>query len=195
MRITPVLACTLFLSLALAACSGVQVQQGPIEQFSAGHYRYYEWRSEPLPSKPGSTDPVHIIDPILRQEVDAALQGKGYVLDPSRAQFTVDYRYLTEMVDGERSALASNIDPHPRVIPNRQMSPAVVDNAIALGGVKQTNNIILQFIDKSRNQEVWEVMLSRIVEDANTVDTSHLDNDLRTFVKRALGPLPEAPAQ
>lgn len=185
----PILSLTV---LVLAACSGVEIERSGIEKFSAGNYQYYKWRTAPLPADTRSSDPIYAIDPVLRREVDAALQAKGYVLDPASAQFTVDYLYMSGMQQGERSELASNVTPYPRVVPNRQMSQAVVDNAIALGGVKQTNNIILQFNDESSNQVVWQATLSRIVEDANNADTTRLDDHLKGFLDRALQPLPPA---
>ena len=115
MRITTLLMSTL-LSLALVACSGVDIQRSAIEQFTTGNYRYYMWRTDPLPQQGRSPDALSAIDSIVRGEVDATLQDKGYVLDPARAQFTVHYLYLSGMVAGERSALASNISAYPRIL-------------------------------------------------------------------------------
>ena len=181
------------LSLVLVACSGVQIQQSPIEQFAAGSYHYYMWRTAPLPQATQSSDALYAVDPVLRQEVDAQLQRKGYVLDVERAQFTVDYLYVSGMLQGERSALASNISPIPRVLPNRPMDQASVDNAIALGGVKEANSIVLQFNDRTNNREVWQVTLTSIVENANSNDTSRLDDNLQRYLTRALQPLPQVP--
>lgn len=189
MRITPLLACTT-LSLALLACSGVEVQPAAIDQFVAGNYHYYRWRTDPLPTETGSSDPLYALDPIMRREVDADLQSKGYVLDSTRAQFTVDYLFSMGMIQGEQSELGSNITPYPSVTPNRQVDQASVDNAIALGGVKETNNIILQFNDRLSNKAVWHVTITKIVEDANNIDISGLENNLKGVVARALEPLP-----
>ncbi|CAA0116297.1 Uncharacterised protein [Halioglobus japonicus] len=191
MRSTLILAFTI-LSLALVACSGVEIQHSATDKFSAGDYRYYKWRTEPLPSTTRSNDPVYAIDPVLRREVDADLQSKGYVLDKARAQFTVDYLYVSGMQQGEPSQLASNVTPYPRVTPNRQVNQATVDNAIALGGVKETNNIILQFNDLASNQEVWQASLTKVVEDANNIDSSRLDKNLKDYLTRALKALPPA---
>ncbi|MEZ5570482.1 MAG: DUF4136 domain-containing protein [Halioglobus sp.] len=194
MRVTTVLAYT-FLSLLVVACSSVDIQHSGTDKFAAGNYRYYKWRTDPLPANSRSSDPVYAIDPIMRNAVDAALQDKGYVLNVERAQFTVDYLYMSGMQQGERSQLASNISPFPRVTPNRQINQAVVDNAIALGGVRPTNNIIVQFNDRANNQQVWEVTLTKIVEDANNVDASSLEHNLKQFIQRALAPLPPASTQ
>lgn len=191
MRITRILAYTLLLPL-ISACSGVEIEQTSFDAFSAGNYRYYKWRSEPLPASTRSTDPVYTLDPIIRREVDATLQAKGFVLDKERAQFTVDYIYANSLRQGERSQLASNITPYPRVTPNRQVNQAAVDNAIALGGVQETNTITLQFNDSVTNQEVWQATLSKVVEDANNIDATRLDDSLKRFLNRALAPIPPA---
>ena len=192
MRITTVLAYTL-LSSALVACSGIEIEPAGTEAFVAGNYRYYSWRTDPLPNETRSSDPVYAIDPVVRHEVDANLGSKGYVLDPQRAQFTVDYIFAAGMLQGEQSGWASNISPRPSVTPNRQVDQASVDNAIALGGVKETNNIILQFNDRASNKEVWQVTLSKIVEDANSTDTSKIDETLKKYMERALESVPQAP--
>ncbi len=194
MRITTILACTL-MTLAVVACSGVDIQSTAISPFTAANYRYYTWRTEPLPQETRSADALYAIDPVLRQKVDTILQSKGYVLEPQRAQFTVDYLYVTKMVQGERSELASNISAIPRITPNRQVDQASVDNAIALGGVKETKNIVLQFRDRGTNREVWQVTMTVIVENTNSSDTSRLDDNLEKFLVRALQPLPPASRQ
>jgi hypothetical protein len=192
MRITNILAYAI-LSLTVLGCSGVEIQPADTNRFIAGNYLYYQWRTDALPSDVRSSDPAYAIDPVMRRDVNADLQSKGYVLNPERAQFTVGYILMNGMVQGATSDLASNISPYPRVTPNRQIDQASVDNAIALGGVKETNNIILQFNDKTSNQEVWHVTLTKIVEDANSVDTSRINDNLTQYLKRALKSLPQAP--
>jgi len=192
MRITNILAYAI-LSLTVLGCSGVEIQPADTDRFIAGNYLYYQWRTDALPSDVRSSDPAYAIDPVMRRDVNADLQSKGYVLNPERAQFTVGYILMNGMVQGATSDLASNISPYPRVTPNRQIDQASVDNAIALGGVKETHNIILQFNDKTSNQEVWHVILTKIVEDANNVDTSRINDNLTQYLKRALKSLPQAP--
>jgi len=191
MRITRILAYTLLLPV-LAACSGVEIEQTSIDAFSAGNYQYYKWRSAALPASTRSTDPVYTLDPIIRREVTASLQAKGYVLDEARAQFTVDYIYSSGLQQGERSQLASNITPYAQITPNRQIDQATVDNAIALSGVMETNNITLQINDSASNREVWQATLSKVVEDANNIDATRLDDHLQRFLARALEPIPPA---
>ena len=190
MRITHILA-TGLLALLLAACSGIEIQPDKIDQFAAGHYQYYKWRSEPMTNSANSSDPIYSIDPVLRRQVNAGLQSKGYILDQERAQFSVDYIFATGMRQGEKSEQASNLTLHPSVMPNRQIDGASVDNAIALGGVKETRNIALQFNDVTSNEEVWQVIMTRFVEDVNKAG-SRVDENLSKAINKALKPLPPA---
>jgi hypothetical protein len=178
------------LALAMAACSGIETHPDEVDAFAAGDYRYYKWRSEPLQNTGNSADAVYLIDPILRREVDAALQDKGYRFDAERAQFSVDYLYATGLRLGETSQEATNLRPYPTALPNRQVDQATVDNAYALGGVKETSNIALQFNDVGRREAVWQVVITKIVENANRVDRDALNRDLKKAVSQALRPLP-----
>ena len=181
------------LTLTLAtACSGIEIRPAPTETFATGDYKYYSWRSDPLPNDANSQDPMYIIDPILRSSVNTELGKKGYVLDKERAQFSVDYIYASGLRMGERSSEAYNITPYPSVNPNRQINQAVVDNAYALGGVKETSNIALQFNDSTSKKEVWHVIITKIVEDVNNVDKKEIRNGVEKGVREALGGLPPA---
>ena len=191
MRFTTLLA-TLILTLTVVACSGIETRPAPIEEFAASGYKYYKWRSEPLPNTENSQDPTYLMDPIVRQELNADLAKKGYVLDEERAQFTVDYLYAAGLRVGQRSAEASNLTPYPSVNPNRQVNQAVVDNAYALGGVKETSNIALQFNDATTKKEVWHVIITKIVEDVNKVDVKEMKAGLRKGIKEALSTVPPA---
>jgi hypothetical protein len=187
---------TVALAWAVTACSGVEVRPSDTAAFEAAHYTYYRWRSEPLGSggKSGgsSSDPIYLIDPVLRQAVDRELAAKGYVLDPARAQFSVDYVYAEGLRMGERGQEASNISAYPGVIPNRHVDQASVDNAIALGGVKETSNIGLQFNDVQRREEIWRVIVTKIIERVNNTDREALTKTVDAAVKQGLRPLPEA---
>jgi len=182
----------LAVTVCLGACSGIEIESSEVQPFADGNYRYYKWRTDPLPQDTGSTDPYYLLDPVMRRQVDAALAAKGYVLDPQQAQFSVDYVYATRLIEGAQSEQASNISHIPSVNPTRQVDGASVDNAIALAGVKETNNILLQFNDLASHQEVWRAVISKIVENANQVDTVKMDGNVEKAVIRALKPLPEA---
>ncbi len=191
MRFITILAASL-LTLTVAACSGIETRPAPIDTFVAGNYKYYEWRSEPLPNTAKPQDPMYIMDPILRSAVDANLSKKGYILDKDRAQFSVDYIYARGLRTGERSAEASNITLYPSVNPNRQTNQAVVDNAYALGGVKETSNIALQFNDITSKKEVWHVIITKIVENVNKVDKKEMRSGLKKGIADAISSLPPA---
>jgi hypothetical protein len=191
MRITTILASGL-LPLILAACSGIEIEPAEVDRFAAGNYKYYKWRTEPMQNTSSSSDPIYLMDPIIRREVNARLQNKGYELDKGRAQFSVDYLQAAGMLQGEKSQEASNITPYATVLPNRQVDQAIVDNANALGGVKETSNIAVQFNDVTDNREVWHVIITKIVENVNTVDTANLQKNLTKAIDEALRPLPKA---
>ncbi len=191
MRFTTTLA-SLLLMLAVTACSGIETRPAPIDTFAAGNYKYYTWRSAPLPNAANSEDPMYIMDPMLRRELDANLAAKGYVLDKERAQFSVDYIYASGLRPGERSSEAYNITPYPSVNPGQHTNQAVVDNAYALGGVKETSNIALLFNDTTTKKEVWHVIITSIVENVNKVDREEMSDSLETGVREALETLPPA---
>ncbi len=191
MRIINTLALAL-LSLALTACSGVEIQPSETDTFATGNYRYYKWRSEPLQNTINSSDPIYIMDPIMRREIDSTLRSKGYILDPERAQFSVDYLYAVGLREGAKAEQASNISPIPSVTPNRQVDQAVVDNANALGGLKETSNIAVQFNDTATREEVWRVIITKIMDNVNTVDGTKAADVLSKAVDKALRELPDA---
>lgn len=182
----------LLLTLILAACSGTEIRPADTAAFTAANYRYFKWRSEPLQNRTNSTDALYVLDPLIRRSVNAALADRGYLLDPDRAEFSVDYFFATGMREGRKSEVASNITPYPTAVANRLPDGATVDNAHALGGVKETSNIALQFNDVARREEVWHVIITSIVEDANMSDTTRLERSVRQAVEKGLAPLPPA---
>ena len=183
---------TVVLSLALAACSGVETRPEDTAGFAAKNYQYYSWRSQPLQNPANSTDAIYLMDPIVRREIDKTLQAKGYRLDPERAQFSVDYLQAPGLRMGEKSEVASNITHYPTVNPNRQVDGAVVDNAHALGGVKETNNIAIQINDVAGKQEIWQVIITKFVENVNQVDRQNLEKNLSRAISKGLDTLPPA---
>jgi hypothetical protein len=189
MRITKTLAIAL-LSLAIVACSGIETRPEDTAAFAAKNYRYYSWRSEPLKNPTSSRDRIYVMDPIVRREVDKNLKAKGYILDADKAQFSVDYLQAPGLRMGEKSEAASNITPYPTVLPNRQVDGAVADNAHALGGVKETSNVAIQFNDKGTRHGVWQVIITKFVENVNQVDPKRLDANLTKAIAKGLDPLP-----
>ncbi len=184
---------SLWLSLMLAACSGIETQPSDTKKFAAGSYKYYKWRSEALSNTANSGDNVYVVDRIMRQEVDAAMAEKGYVLDPARAQFSIDYLQAPGFLEGVKSQNTyGGVDPIPSARPNRQLDQAMVDNAYALSGVHETYNIALQFNDTGSQTEVWHVIITKIVENANESDPEKLTGTIRKGIRKGLSELPDA---
>jgi hypothetical protein len=192
MRPISLMTAGLIFTLLLAACSGIETRPSDPAAFIAGNYRYYSWRSEPMVNTISSQDTIYQVDPVFRRQLNSALKEKGYILDPQRAQFSVDYIYGEGLRMGEKSRNASNLSTHPGAIPNRNMDQASVDNAYALGGVKETANIGIQFNDVGNNQEVWRVIITKIIDDINSTDTSKLPVNLKKAIQQGLRELPPA---
>ncbi len=192
MRSQTILATGLVISFLLTACSGIETRPADTATFAAGNYHYYSWRSEPMINTLNSVDPIYQMDPLMRKALNSALQAKGYILDPAQAQFSVDYRYAEGLRMGETSQNASNLSTHPGTIPNRNMDQASVDNAYALGGIKETANIGIQFNDVSNNEEVWRVVITKIIDDVNSTDTSALRKNLQKAIAQGTRDLPDA---
>jgi hypothetical protein len=64
--------------------------------------------------------------------------------------------------------------------------------AYALGGVKETSNIALQFNDSTSKKEVWHVIITKIVENVNNVDKKEIRRGVEKGVEQALSELPPA---
>jgi hypothetical protein len=186
-----VLSCA-FLALTITACSGVEVRPADVEEFAAENYHYYSWRSGPLENTASSRDPLYRLDPLLRDAINAALQEKGYKEDTARAQFSVDYIFAEGTRDGVKGAEASNLSTHPGVVPDRNIDQASIDNAYALGGLKETRNIGIQLNDVERNAEVWRVIITKLVDDANTAPNASLAKSINSAIAKGIKPLPPA---
>jgi hypothetical protein len=180
------------LFLTMAACSSVDIQPSAIDAFEAANYSSYKWRSEPILPDSETTDSMQVLDQAMRREVNASLQAKGYRLDEENAQFSVGYLFAISLRDGVTSDQGSNISPVPTATINRQVDQASVDNAIALGGLKETSNVLLQFNDVAKNKEVWRVLMSEVVQNVNRTDNSHVDGSVTSALAKALRMLPEA---
>ena len=65
------------LAAVIAACSSIETRPGDTAAFEAAGFRYFKWRTEPLANPTGSSDPMYLMDPILRREINAQLRAKG----------------------------------------------------------------------------------------------------------------------
>ncbi len=187
------LAGALTLSATLfAGCAGVETQPADTAEFESRQFRYYQWRTPPLENTSNSRDSVYVLDGMVRESVDARLSALGYTLDPERAQFDVHFVNAPGSLQGFASEEATNINTRPQLI-NRQVDQATIDNAQALSGVRDTENIRLSFNDVETRQEVWSVVITKIVEDANMADTARLRRVVNQAINRGLSTLPAAP--
>lgn len=184
---------TLLLAMTLTACSSIQTEPTDTAAFEAGSYKYFKWRSEPLANTAQSDDLLYVMDPIVRREVNSALRKRGYILDPEQAQFSVDYLQAVGLRQGVSSQDANGgIDPIPSARPNRQINQAMVDNAHALAGVQTTNNVAIQFNDVASQQEVWRVVITKIIDDVNNVDTAAMERNINRAIDQGFKTLPDA---
>jgi hypothetical protein len=179
-----------FLAVFLSACSGVEVQVWETGKFSAGKFHSYSWRSEAFTNSFYSRDPVYLIDPVLRKLVDKELRERGYKLVARSGDFTIDYIYAPGIRMGVASDTADVLSPRAGVRPNTRISQAERDNAIALAGVKETRNIVLQINDGSTGLEIWRAVITKFVANVNEPDSARLEKALRSGVVTAFKDLP-----
>ncbi len=183
---------TLAAALFLAACGSNKYQSWDSDQFAQGNYRYYAWRSEPLPTDSGVQDEMYRLDPVVRPVIDQILQDKGYVLAPEKAQFNIDYLYAPGLQIGVASDEASNLYTHPGVVINRMPDGASVDNAHALAGVHETRSLALQINDVAATREVWRSIVTEISDGIPAGnDPDKLRRHLEHILHRAMRDLPK----
>ncbi|MHA7815945.1 MAG: DUF4136 domain-containing protein [Pseudohaliea sp.] len=188
--LTTLLLTTLLLSTLLAGCTaGIQTDPADTAGFAAGNYQTYAWRRPALPVKGSGADSIYRLDPVLRAAVDETLAGKGYRRVADNPDFLVDYVAATGLVDGAVSRSADNVSYRPAAVPNRNVDQASIDNAYALGAVRETANIAVILFDAATEDAVWNVRISKIIEDRNRVN----EDLARRAIRQGLRALPEAP--
>ena len=174
----------------LTACSGIEITPGDTSAFAAKGFSRYAWRSEPL-TQGRSRDRITQADPIIRSSVDARLSELGYTLAArEEADFLVEYIAGASIADGRLPTTASNVTPYPSAQINRQADGATVDNAYALGGMKEMGNLLLVFVEPKATELLWSVRISKVVEYANSVN----EKAVQRAVRQGLATLPEAPS-
>jgi len=100
----------------------------------------------------------------------------------------VEYVAAAGMNAGLLSSNSSNVTPYPSATINRQIDGASMDNAYALGGAKETGNLMLVFIDATDKSLLWQLSISTIVQDTNRVDS----DAVRRVIRNGLSSLPAA---
>ncbi len=180
----------LLTALLLAGCTaGLETEPADTARFAAGGYQTYAWRRPALPVEGSGADSIYRLDPVLRAAVDEALAGKGYRRVEDNPDFLVDYVAATGFVDGAVSRSADNVNYRASAVPNRNVDQASIDNAYALGAVRETANIAVILFDAAEGDAVWDVRISKIIEDRNRVDMDMA----RRAIRHGLRTLPEAP--
>jgi hypothetical protein len=184
---------SLFLALAMctvAACSGVETIPEDTARFEATGFSTFAWRSEPVSQNGFSRDRLAQADPFIRDAVQSRLLELGYRLAPrEEADFLVEYLAAAGINDGQLARTASNVTPYPSATIGRIADGATVDNAYALGGVKEMGNLLLVFVDPRASEVLWRVTISKVIEDANQIS----ENAVHRAVRQGLSTLPAAP--
>lgn len=176
--------------LSVTACSGVETIPEDPARFVATGAKTFAWRSEPLSQDGLSRDPLTAADPVIRESVETRLKELGYRLAPREdADFLVEYFAAAGINDGQIARTASNITPYPSATIGRIADGASVDNAYALGGVKEMGNLLIAFVDPRATEILWRVSISKVVEDTNKIN----ETSVRRAVRRGLSTLPPAP--
>lgn len=172
----------------LTACSGVETIPADTGAFAAKGFSRYAWRSEPL-TQGRARDRFTQADPIIRSSVDARLAELGYSrVEKEEADFLVEYLAGASINAGRIPTTASNVTPYPSAQINRQADGATVDNAYALGGMKEMGNLLLVFVEPGATELLWRVRISKVVEDANRIN----EKAVRRAIRQGLATLPEA---
>jgi hypothetical protein len=175
----------------LGACSGLEYEAWPTDEFAAAGYQTYSWRTEPIQNIAGSGDPIYALDPIARAETDSLLQAKGYRRVDWNGDFTVDYIYAPGLTSGVMGEEASIITTRVGVRPNSSVSQAERDNAIALGsGVKETHNLALQLNDGKSRKEVWRGIITKIAQEGSSNKPSR--SSIKSGLNKLVSQLPSA---
>lgn len=174
--------------LALSACSGIEIVPEPTETFTATNYTRYAWRSQPPSQTVGSKDKLPQKSPAIRAAFEEKMGELGYRrVERDEAEFLVEYMAATGFNDGQLARISSNDVLYPSSV-NRQIDGASADNAYALGGVVETGNMMLVFVDVETMEPLWRVQMSFVVQDTNRVDEA----EVRRAIRKGVGVLPPA---
>jgi hypothetical protein len=178
--------------LIIGGCASTEVDTWPADTFSAGNYKNYSWRSEPIRNTQGSADAIYTLDPIVREETDRLLRAKGYRRVDWNGDFTIDYIYAPGLVAGAKGDNAYFVSARAGVRPNLNVSQAERDNAIALGTDRETHNLALQINDGEKRTEVWRGVVTKISTDINPRSQDAVRSSVRPLLSKLTSQLPDA---
>ena len=186
-----------FIAPLLVACTGIETNTTPVDRFAEGNYKTYSWRAEQIENTGNSSDPLYKIAPTLRAAVDEELASKGYRYQHEGGDFLIHYQFKVGLSEGVPNAIASSANkrydiPDAAVVVNRRTDQALVDNAYALSGPRETNNMLLQFSDRTTQSLVWATSMTKIVENVNEENTKKMHKSVNAAVRKVLRQLPSA---
>ncbi len=181
----------LLYTVALSACSGVDITPAATDTFAATSYTRYAWRSEP-PSQTGyGRDMLAQKSGAIRAGVEEAMAELGYRrVDRADAEFLVEYLAAPGFNDGEMPYGGSNDQLYGSSV-NRDIDGASATNARVLSGPVETGDIQLMLFDAASADVLWHVQISIVVEDANRIDLEAV----RNAVRKGVSELPPARAE
>ena len=176
--------------LGVSACSGIETIPEDTARFEETGFQTFAWRSEPLTPDAYTRDRLAQADPMIRETVETRLIELGYRSVPrEEAEFLVEYVAAAGINDGLIPRTASNVTPYPTATIGRIADGATVDNAYALGGVKEVGILLVVFVDPRQSEVLWRVRISKVIEDANKISESAV----RRAVRQGLSTLPTVP--
>ena len=186
-----------FIAPLLVACTGIETNTTPVDRFAKGNYKTYSWRAEQIENTGNSSDPLYTIAPTLRAAVDEELASKGYRYQHEGGDFLIHYQFKVGLSEGVPNAIANSANnrydiPDAAVVVNRRTDQALVDNAYALSGPRETNNMLLQFSDRTTQSLVWATSMTKIVENVNEENTKKMRKSVNAAVRKVLRQLPSA---
>ena len=178
------------LLLGTTACSGIETIPDDTARFAETGFRDFAWRSEPLDQSGFSRDRLSEADPMIRSAVEARLAELGYRrVERDQAEFLIEYFAAAGINDGQVASTASNVRRFPTATIGRIADGATVDNAYALGGVKEMGNVLIAFVDPGATEVLWQVRVRKVIEDANRIS----ERAVRRAIRQGLSTLPPAP--
>lgn len=180
--------------LLLAGCGTTQIERGDVSAFAAKDYQTYAWNHAAINVRPGDQSPLAIIGPVFREETNARLQSLGYREVAIGGDFVVSLQFKTSIEQGALPKNSPSSGQVPRAVINRSPDPASVDNAQAMAGPREMNNVLLKFDDGTDGGLLWAAAMSRLVEDVNrnTIDADEVRRNARNAIRRATSLLPRA---
>ena len=179
----------LLLISVLSACMGLKVEVDEQLTFDPLVYRTYAWTNKPMVDTTGRQEVILRGDGILRDQVDALLQERGYQqVNREDADFLVDYRF-SQTMKADQGGIISPTDELAGAwdlgddVNNTQLHNHNV-NAYILH-----SNLKLIMTD-SEGQTIWRARATKLVDNESPGD-EELGKILSKIVGKMLGDFPK----